>query len=154
MASINEAAARLGVPRAYLAREVEAGRLPGKRIGNRWMVPIDRVTQILSGAIDTISVRMIPDMLADLRSDDLERRIRGMIDLARLIGAGMAIQGMDQLDAEHGVGKDLSALLGRAAAGDSAAVDALEAILTNKRTEASKTPIEPSDLLADTQRMD
>ncbi len=45
---IRRAAARLGVPLAYLRREVEENRLPAVRAGRRWLVPMPRAAELLA----------------------------------------------------------------------------------------------------------
>lgn len=142
---VNVAARCLGVKAADVLAEYQAGRLPGVICGGTLLIHVPSAAEWLANrAARSLPVRTIADMLADLRSEDLNRRYRGMIDLAKSIGAGMAIQGLDQLDAEFGVGRDLSVLLSKAAVGDAAAVDQLERVLTNKITEAAATaPAEP-----------
>lgn len=87
-------------------------------------------------------VLTLADMLRDLRSPDLMTRASAGMAMATSIGAGMRISGMSHEDAEQGVGKDLSDLLGKAMAGESAAADELERVLTNDPSKAPPPPIE------------
>lgn len=84
----------------------------------------------------------IADMLAGLRSDGAAERLDAGCTLAVSIGAGMRLSGADDVDVEHGAGRDVANLLGKAMAGDKTAVDALEKVLTNDLGKAQCTPIE------------
>ncbi len=48
--SVNEAARLLGLSRNAAFRAVNAGKLPARRIGRRWVIPRDRLAQWLNGA--------------------------------------------------------------------------------------------------------
>lgn len=75
----------------------------------------------------------VEDMLGMLRSEhQAERTVAGCL-LAQSIGAGLAIAGEHREDVEFISGPAISDMLGRAIAGESAAVDWLEATLVNQR---------------------
>ncbi|MBX3364032.1 MAG: hypothetical protein KF866_04635 [Phycisphaeraceae bacterium] len=44
---LSQAAAALGVPRAWLRREVCAGRVPAILVGRRWMVNLDNARGVI-----------------------------------------------------------------------------------------------------------
>jgi len=44
---IRSAARALGVPLAWLRNEAENGRIPAVRAGRRWLVPLERIQQLL-----------------------------------------------------------------------------------------------------------
>lgn len=84
----------------------------------------------------------IVDMLTGLRSDAAAERLDAGCTLSVSIGAGLWISGAGEMDLEHGAGKDLADLLGKAMAGDKSAVDVLEKALTNDASKAQQTPVE------------
>lgn len=81
-------------------------------------------------------------MLRTLRDPSIGARVLAGNLLAASVGAGMRIAGLSELDAEHGAGRDLSNLIGKAIAGETAAADELERILTTDATKAGTTPTE------------
>lgn len=80
--------------------------------------------------------RTVAAMLAMLRSEDLPERMVGMAVLSRSLGAGLAVAGENPDDMEHLILPQLSALLGRAGAGDPDAVDELERHVTTNPAHA------------------
>jgi hypothetical protein len=68
----------------------------------------------------------VADMLDSLRSSDIVVRTLAASMLARSLGTGCALNGEHPEDFELLLAPQLSALLGRAAAGDASAVDELE----------------------------
>jgi len=96
--------------------------------------------------------RTLPEMLGDLRSNDIEVRLRGGADLIRGAAAGLVASGASQLDIEHGAGRDLARLVARAVVGHPDAVDELEAVLTSDEDSAEMVPSEaPTTGSADRQ---
>jgi hypothetical protein len=85
---------------------------------------------------------LMSDMLAGLRSESDETRLLAGLRLATSLGAGLAMSDASELDAEHGAGKDLSNLLGKAMAGDAEAVDELERVITNDPSKIRSSPCE------------
>jgi len=45
---IRTSAARIGVPLAWLRREVESGRVPAVRAGRQWLVHLERAREIIA----------------------------------------------------------------------------------------------------------
>ncbi len=45
---IRTSAARIGVPLAWLKREVESGRVPAVRAGRQWLVHLERAREIIA----------------------------------------------------------------------------------------------------------
>lgn len=45
---IRQAAVALGVPLAWLKREVESGRIPAVRAGQRWLVHVEQAQRVLT----------------------------------------------------------------------------------------------------------
>jgi len=77
-------------------------------------------------------VMKLSDLLAGLRSDEADERIRAGKLLSYSVGTGLRLSGESNLDVEHGVGRDISNLIARGMEGDSSATDFLEQILTNQ----------------------
>lgn len=142
---INIMARRLGVDRKWLRQQAEAGLIPGVSAGKTWLFDIGAVEQVLrERAKLTVPVVSVADMLRGLRSQDFGTRVLAGRVLALSLGVGMKLQGFSELDVEHGAGKDLSALLGRAMAGEIEAVDLLErAIGDRPPTEAPRRNAAP-----------
>lgn len=140
----SDAARFLGVKAAYLAAEIKAGRLPGLIAGETILVHVPTVAACLAQRAGArVSVRLVDDMLADLESTDPQTRLRGAMDLAKAVGAGLALQRVSEEDAEHGIGRDFADLISRAAAtGDREAVAQLRRVITTNPLEASTTPRE------------
>ena len=88
----------------------------------------------------------IKQMLAALRSADLEERIAAGIVLATSLGAGFRLTGEDATDFEYLIAPEWSDLIGRAMAGESAAVDELAERITPDLDKAHRpqTAREPS----------
>ncbi|MBX3401882.1 MAG: hypothetical protein KF699_00580 [Phycisphaeraceae bacterium] len=124
------------LPESWLRREASAGRIPCIRASGRMFFDLEAVRSALR-------VVSLADMLAGLRGPRMPERVNWALLLARSIGAGLALQRVDELEVEHTVGRDLSILLARAAAtGDGEAIDQLERILTNNPAQAATTPRE------------
>jgi len=98
--------------------------------------------------LDIIADQMMPrsvgmaDMVNGLRADDPEIRFNAGMALARAVGAGLRKSDASAEDVEHGAGRDVSNLIGRAIAGDASAVDELERVLTTDSQDAATTPKE------------
>lgn len=140
----SDAARFLGVKAAWLAAEIKAGRLPGLIAGDSILVHVPTVAACLAAkAGASVSVRLVDDMLSDLESADPEIRFRGAMDLAKSVGAGLALQRVSEEDAEHGIGRDFANLIARAAAtGDPEVVGQLRRAITTNPLEAAGTPRE------------
>lgn len=83
-------------------------------------------------------VLTMAEMLAGLRSEDMAERILAGCALSTSLGAGLALQGEHREDVENTIGRDLSDLVGKAMAGEAAAVDELERIVSNHPALARK----------------
>lgn len=75
-------------------------------------------------------VLTVAQLLDLLRSPDAQVRLGAMLLLSYSIGVGLSLGCEHAIDVEHIIAPQLSALLGRAAAGDVAAVDVLAQHLT------------------------
>jgi hypothetical protein len=45
---IRTSAARIGVPLAWLKKEVESGRIPAIRAGRQWLIHLERAREIIA----------------------------------------------------------------------------------------------------------
>jgi len=81
------------------------------------------------------SVLTVQAMLQGLRSEDQVDRILSGCALAHSLGTGLALSGEHPEDVEHIVAPELTAMLGRAMAGEAAAVDELESLITSDLPE-------------------
>jgi len=45
---IRTSAARIGVPLAWLKREVESGRVPAVRAGRQWLVHLEKAREVIA----------------------------------------------------------------------------------------------------------
>lgn len=79
----------------------------------------------------------VSDMLAALRSADLAERVAGGLALAQSIGVGLRLAGEMAEDVEHIRGPAVSALLGRAMAGEPEALAELESHLSTEPPAAT-----------------
>jgi hypothetical protein len=85
------AALALGVPHAWLKREIEARRLPAVRVGRRWLVHLNRARDILAKRADArCGVAMPPVASAD-ESDSL---VVAQQEADSTAGAGPGASGM------------------------------------------------------------
>jgi len=139
-------ATRLSCSEGFVRGEIHAGRLRAYDVAGGWRVRETDFAawlgsrRVQSRAVEPDAVLPVQVMLAGLRSVDPDVRFRSGVVLSFSLGQGLKLSDASELDCEHGVGRDLSNLIGRAMAGDSAAVDELETRITNDPARAQQTP--------------
>jgi hypothetical protein len=104
-------------------------------LGNRF--------RLVDGPNGSLPERIAPtatvaSLLDALRSPDMVVRIDAGKSLALSIGAGLKLAGETAEDVDNIIGPQLSAILGRAMAGESSAVDELAALVTTDQGRAHR----------------
>lgn len=82
------------------------------------------------------TVLTVVDMIQGLRSEDMTERARHGFALASAVGAGLRLSGERSEDVEHLIGPEIASRIGRAIAGESAAVAELAELLTDDARHA------------------